>query len=69
MSEAEPKGPYVYQPYGAITNPEHNAADRLWGVGGVSSLAMIKGLTKLEAERVCKLLTVLRATDLGGEGG
>ncbi len=52
MVKAEPTGPYVYQPFGSASDPEHEAAGRLWGVGGVSEYTEIKGLTKEEAEAV-----------------
>lgn len=57
MSEQEPRGPYVYQPYGSVTDPPYAKAGRLWGVGGVNLLATIKGLTKNEAERIVACLT------------
>ena len=60
MSEQEPDGPYVYQPYGSVSDPERAKAKRLWGVGGVGSVhtsTTIKGLTKQEAEIVCMVLT------------
>ena len=60
MSEQEPTGPYVYQPYGALTDPQHNEAGRLWGVSGVSMLTTIMGLTKDEAEAVCRTLKAAR---------
>ena len=56
MSEVAPKGPYIYQPFGSVSNPDHAAAGRLWGIAGVSLLTQIKGLTKKEAERVLAAL-------------
>lgn len=50
MSTSEPKRPYVYQPYGTISEPDKG--DRLYGVAGVSIHADIRGLTKAEAEAV-----------------
>lgn len=58
MSEQEPDGPYVYQPYGTVTHPE--MGERLWGVGGVSLDTAIKGLTKPEARAVCDALVAER---------
>ena len=60
MSEGEPVGPYVYQPYGIIEKPwcEHG---RLWGVSGIHSLSVIKGLTKLEAYAIVDTLERLRS--------
>lgn len=52
----EPDRPYVYQPYGALTHELQKDAGRLWGVGGVSLLTDIKGLTREEAEAVAKAL-------------
>ena len=48
----EPKKPYVYQPFGSLSHPEKG--DRLFGVSGIN--AVIRGLTKHEAEAVCELL-------------
>jgi hypothetical protein len=56
MSEQSPKGPYVYQPFGSISHPNHAAADRLWGVGGVSLFTTIEGLTKDEATAIVRAL-------------
>lgn len=55
--ENEPTEPYVYQPYGSVTHLDHNEEGRLWGVGGVHMLAIIKGLTKEEANAVRAVLT------------
>lgn len=51
----------VYQPYGSISEREHAAAGRLWGVCCVSSLTTIKGLTKPEAEAISAALRALYA--------
>jgi hypothetical protein len=62
MSSAEPTGPYVFQPYGTVTHPDHAAWGRLYGVGGVGPLmapAMIRGLTREEAEAVREVLARL----------
>lgn len=61
MSSIEPKGPYVYQPYGAISDPEYSGVGRLWGVSGVSLLTTIKGLTQEEAQAVAKVLAATKA--------
>jgi hypothetical protein len=52
MSQQEPTGPYVYQPYGAVTHPDRAKTGRLYGVAGVDYAATIQGLTKDEAERI-----------------
>jgi hypothetical protein len=52
MSEGAPDRPYIYQPFGSVSDRAHAAAGRLWGIGGVSLLTTIKGLTKDEAQRV-----------------
>ena len=56
MSETEPTGPYIYQPYGSVSHPDHQKAGRLWGIGGLPWMAEIKGLTKDEAARVLAAL-------------
>lgn len=57
MSEQAPDGPYIYQPFGSVSHPEHNKAGRLWAIGGLHHLATVKGLTKEEAQRVLAALT------------
>jgi len=53
----EPKGPYVYQPYGISDIYNNiNGEQRLWGVGGVSLYTEIKGLTKEEANAIVDAL-------------
>ena len=59
MSQKEQDGPYVYQPFGSVTNPAHDRAGRLWGVGGLSLLVTISGLTRAEAEAIVDALRVL----------
>lgn len=56
MSETEPDGPYIYQPYG-MQDAAHWSAERIYAVGGLSHLATVKGLTKAEAGRVMSALT------------
>lgn len=56
--ETESNGPYVYQPYG-IQDKEHWAAGSVFGVGGLSVLTTITGLTKIEAE---VLVETIKAT-------
>lgn len=56
MSAEEPKGPYIYQPFG-MQDKHHWASGRIWGIGGVSILTKIDGLTKPEAETVLAALT------------
>ena len=62
MSSQEPtETPYVYQPMGSVSFPDHAKAGRLWGVAGVDRehhgmLTTILGLTRPEAEAVCAAL-------------
>ncbi len=56
MSETGPEGPYVYQPYGH-QDKEHWQAGRIYGVGGVSELTTIDGLTKQEAQAIYWVLS------------
>ena len=61
MSAQKPTGPYVYQPYGTLdSGAQRSAEKRYYGVGGVSLLAHIDGLTKEEAEAVVRALNGLR---------
>ena len=51
----KPKVPYVYQPYGVLSDRAHAEQGRLWGVGlpaPAGIFATVKGLTKPEAEAV-----------------
>lgn len=59
MSEYEPKEPYVYQPFGSVTHPHYAEVKRLWGVGGVSPLTDITGLTQKEANCIVEALIQL----------
>ncbi len=61
--EREPDGPYIYQPFGSVTHPEHNAAGRLWAIAGLHRLATVQGLTKQEAARVLAALTSESASE------
>ena len=63
MSEIEVTEPYVYQPYGIQDNANWKNK-RVFGVGGVSMLATIKGLTKSEANRVVAVLKPEKGTPL-----
>ena len=54
MSEHEPEAPYVYQPGPGL--PGESTPDRIYGVAGVGLVAIIKGLTKRQAEAVCRAL-------------
>jgi len=47
--DKKPDKPYIYQPYGS-QDEVHWGVRRIYGIGGVSVLATIKGLTKDEAE-------------------
>ena len=51
MTAVEPKGPYIYQPYG-MQDDLHWAAKRIYAIAGISTLAIVKGLTRQEAEDV-----------------
>lgn len=53
MSEAEPRGAYVYQP-----DPPR-ADGRMYGVGGVDIYATLKGLTKTEATACAAAINLL----------
>jgi hypothetical protein len=66
MTDAEPNGPYIYQPFGSVSNPEHDAVGRLWGIGGLHPLTTIKGLTRDEAAKVLDALMHERIND--GQG-
>lgn len=55
MSEYEPEGPYVYQPFG-IQHAEHWEAERIFAIGGFHQLATIEGLTRAEADAVVRAL-------------
>ena len=93
MSEKEPTGPYVYQPYGSVTHPERAKNGRLFGVGGVGFDTMgflekimpglatlnkgvrgtvgkleIKGLTRVEAEKIVEALEELASKEGAREG-
>ena len=64
MSEQEPKGPYIYQPFGTVS-PNAERGARLYGIGGVSVGTTITGLTRDEAERI--LAALLETMDGGGD--
>ncbi len=55
MSQHEPGGLYIYQPFG-IQNPVHWASGRIYGIGGMPLPATITGLTKEEASSVLAAL-------------
>lgn len=60
MTAKEPTQVYIYQPYGTIdSDPLRRSSGRLWGVGGVNMLTIIKGLTKQEARVVAHALNQL----------
>lgn len=61
MSETAPEGPYVYQPFGMQDGADRWKRGRIYGVGGVSFYAEIKGLTKAEAESIVRTLKLDRA--------
>ena len=58
----EPTGPYVYQSHG-LNESGYASAGRLWAVSGIHHLAVIDGLTKTEAERVCAALNPEQSND------
>lgn len=65
MSDQEPRGPYVYQPFG-MQHKEHWEAGRIYAVASADPLARIEGLTKTEAKAVCAALAtrpVVRASE------
>lgn len=49
MSEQEPQGAYIYQPFG-MQDKTHWKSGRIYGLGGLPMGTAIKGLTKPEAE-------------------
>ena len=56
MTSINTKGPYVYQPHGTKEEP-FASAGRLWAIGGVGIWATkIDGLTRDEADVICKAL-------------
>ena len=62
MQTLHDEGPYVYQPFGIKEKTNWNCVPkRIFGVGGLHILADIKGLTKDEAEVVCKALKQYKA--------
>ncbi len=65
MSSIEPKGPYIYQPFGSISHPSHAKEGRLWGIGGLSICTTINGLTREEAKQILTVIKELKeALDL-----
>lgn len=60
MSEQEPNGPYVYQPFA----PVEKHRGRIYGIGGLDWPTRIEGLTKGEAEAICELLRERRKEGL-----
>ena len=52
MSERAPEGPYVYQPYGSVSNLNPFDESRMYGIAGISLGTTIRGLKKDEAERM-----------------
>jgi len=65
MSSQEPTGWYVYQPYGTL----EGKGNRLYGVAGVHHHAIIKGLTKEEAETVCLALATMPVQEAAAQEG
>ena len=57
MSTTEPKGPYIYQPYGIQDGKVRWDSGRIYAVSGISDLARIDGLTRDEADRVLEAIT------------
>jgi hypothetical protein len=56
MSQSEPNGIYVYQPFGIQDGKERWSLGLIYGVGGLPNLTRIEGLTKDGAERVAAAL-------------
>lgn len=56
MSEQEPKGIYVYQPFGIQDGNERWNLGLIYGIGGLPNFTRIEGLTKDGADRVLKAL-------------
>jgi len=55
MTNVEPKGPYIYQPYG-MQDEENWRSGKIYGIGGVGGCTTIKGLTERNANRVLAAL-------------
>jgi hypothetical protein len=60
MSEHQPDGLYVYQPFGSVSHPDRAKSGRLFGVGGLPYEAKCQGLTRQEAEAIVAALTKMR---------
>jgi hypothetical protein len=56
MSQHEPEGLYIYQPFG-IQNPVHWASGRIYGIGGMPLPTTLTGLTRPEAEAILAALS------------
>ena len=56
MSQQEPKGVYVYQPFGIQDGKERWNLGLIYGVGGLPTLTTIEGLTKEGASRIAAAL-------------
>lgn len=59
MSEREPTGFYVYQPFGTVTHPDRAKTGRLFAVSGFPDpIVRCDGLTKDEAEVIADALNM-----------
>ena len=56
MSESDPRGPYVYQPFGTVHGRNPLNSRRIYAVGGVRG-ATITGLLKAEAEAILEVMS------------
>ena len=62
--------PYVFQPFGSVSNPEHAKLGRLYGVGTPFHphvKTTISGVTREEAEAICDILKRTRSAAKTGE--
>lgn len=66
MKQPKDNNPYVFQPHG-ITDPFYRQEKRFYGVGGLSVVADIKGLTREEADCIVAALIELRKEKVNGK--
>jgi hypothetical protein len=52
---AEPTKPYVYQPFG-MQDKAHWETKKIYAVGGIGELSVIKGISKELAEKIVHLI-------------
>lgn len=63
MSQHEPDGLYVYQPYG-MQDKMQWMTQRIYAIGGLPMTTTISGLTREEADAICALLLRKEVTAL-----